>query len=82
VLHQPLAGGQAPHEGLVEPAGRAEVEILDAGLRELQLGGLQPLQLPAVLASGPLGVDQQAEPFGEGELGDLGLPLLLFPGRE
>ena len=51
----------------IEPAGGAEVDLLDRGL-DLELGGLQAPGQAALLARRPLAFDQQGEAFGKGEL--------------
>ena len=60
----PLTGGQAEHQRLIQPAWVAIVDILDTGaLPQLRLvqAGLQP----AVLPGGDLPIDQQAQAFFE-----------------
>ncbi len=79
----PEADGRAsPARGsaIVELAGRAEVDVLDGGAGLAQLGGPHPGLEPPGVPTGDLAVDQQAEPFGVGEIADGILRLQLGEG--
>ena len=67
-LLDPAPAGEALEQGAVEAACGAVVDILDDGL-VAQPGIAQPRSQPAVVALGGLAVEQEAEPFGMGELG-------------
>ena len=70
---------QRTHDGAVQAAWRAIVDVFDAG-RSLQSRVAQTALQRAVLAPVPLTVDEQAEPFFEAELVDVGLLHLLLQG--
>ncbi len=57
------------------------VDGLETRLRELELGLLQGPDEALVLPGAPLGLDEEAEAFVEGEGGEIGLVLLRGPGR-
>ena len=75
-LGDPGAGAEGEDLLAVEATRVGEVDGLERG-REAELGGVEsPLQL-ALLAGGPLGVDEESETLLEGERGGLvGLHLL------
>src|SRR6478735_11577596 len=75
----PAAHGQLAEQGAVEAAAGPPVYILDAGL-VAQLGKPQPGLQPAVVPVGDLTVEQQAEPFGRGQLAPLGLSSEILEG--
>lgn len=70
VRGDPVPAGQGGQESTVEAPGRAEVHILDAGGRRLQLGpldlALQATRLPGI----PLQLDEQPDPVLERQLRD------------
>ena len=61
VLAQPAPGGKREDEGLVESAGVAEVDVLDAGVGMAQLRAAQSIGHAPVVAHGEFAVDDQAE---------------------
>ena len=75
----PLPGGEAEHEGSVQPAGSLEVEVFDGGV-EVEFGvALETL----VAALGPVGLlsfEEQGEAVLEGQLADVGHGGLLLEG--
>ena len=76
VLVHPVRLGEGEDLGAVEPAGTAEVDVLDRG-RGAELRGLQAAFQPPVAAGGELAVDEQAEALLEGEPGVGGLLALV-----
>ncbi len=81
VLGDPAAGGELADDGLVELAAGRVVDRLKARLRELELGFLEGPDEASVLPGAPLGLDEQAEAFVEGEGSEISLLLLRGPGR-
>ena len=81
VLLDPAAGGELADDGLVELAPGRVVDRLEARVREFELGLLEGAGEALVLAGAPLGVDEQGEAFVEGEGAQVGVLLLLRPGR-
>lgn len=77
VIVDPRTSGQPAHQGLIELSPRGVVDVLETGLALLEPGLSEQACSPAVLPRQKLGIDEQAEPLFEGELGDIGL-LLLF----
>ena len=71
--------GQRAHDSAVEAAWRAIVDVFHAGL-PLQSRIAQPALERADLSPVPLTVNEQAEPFFETELVDVGFPYLLLQG--
>ena len=71
MVADPAPVGQRQDEVAVEPAGLAEVDVLDAG-RVAQLGAAQTVGELARGALGELAVDDQPEAFLEAEGLDLG----------
>ena len=64
-IADPGAVAEAEHEAAVEPAGAAQIDILEAGVLVAQLSLLEaPLEGPGS-AFGYLSVDQQREPVLE-----------------
>jgi len=80
VLLHPAAGGELADHGLVEFPARRVVDVLDAGVAELQLRLLERPRESLVLPAQPLRVDEHPEPLLEGQLLQLGVLLLLDPG--
>ena len=79
VVGDPGAAAQGEDLLAVEPAGVGEVDGLERG-GIAELGRLQPPGQLALLAGGPLGVDQQAEAFLEAQRGDIVGPELVLDG--
>ncbi len=75
----PLAGGEVEHLLLGQATVSRIVDVFDARLAQSQLGLLEVALDLLALAVDPLGVDEQAEPFVEGELPDLWVALLALP---
>ena len=67
VLAQPAPRGEGEDEGLVESAGVAEVDVLDAGVGMTQLRAAQSIGHAPVVAHGEFAVDEQAEALLERE---------------
>jgi hypothetical protein len=65
-LVDPLAGGQAEHQGFIESARVTVVDILNTGAQP-QLGLPQAGREPAVTADRHLAIDEQTEAFFETE---------------
>ena len=61
---EPLAGGDLLEQPPIEAPGSGEVDVLEAGLDQAQLGGTQPCLEAAILALGSFAIEQQAEPVG------------------
>jgi hypothetical protein len=61
MLADPPGCGEAQEEGLVEPAGAAEVEILDRGDGEAEPGELQQTGKSPVRAGGDFALDEERE---------------------
>ena len=81
MLLDPAAGGELPHEGFVQLALGGIVDSFDAGLREFELGLLQGPGEPFVFSGAPLRLDEQGQALVEGHGDEVGLSLLLRPGR-
>jgi hypothetical protein len=79
MLADPLAGGQAGHQCLLEAAVGPVVDILDGGVLA-QLSLLQAGSEAAGLAFGDLTLEQQAEAFLEAQGIGLGQLQLLLQG--
>jgi len=79
VLTDPLTRGEAEDERAVEAAGRAEVEVLDAG-GHVELGDLEKPGEAAVVAEGDLALEQKSESVLEGEGVEIGHEELLLEG--
>ena len=75
----PLPGGEAEHEGPVQPAGGLEVQVLDGGV-EVESGVALETHVAALLPFGPLAFEEQGEAVVEGEFGDVGHAGLLLEG--
>ena len=71
VLADPVAGGERAHHLAVEAAGGLEVDVLEGG-GIAETGGLEAALELALLAGGPLGVDEKAQALLEAEFGVLG----------
>src|SRR4051794_15146227 len=71
--------GQRAHDGAVETAWRAIVDVFDASW-SLQARLAEPALQRPVLSPVPLPIDEQAEPFFKAELVDVGLLHLLLQG--
>ena len=67
-LLDPVPAGERLEQGAIEAACGAVVDVLDDGV-VAQPGIAQPGLEPPVVAIGGLAVEQQAEPFGMGEVG-------------
>ena len=77
MVRDPGAAAQREDLLAIEPAGLGEVDSLERG-GIAKLGGLQPPGQLALLAGGPLSVDEQAEAFLEAQRGGItGAELLL-----
>jgi hypothetical protein len=73
MLGDPGTGGERVDERLVEPAPWAvPVDVLERG-RAAEVGLAQAPAQRALLAMGPLGIDQEADAILEGEFGELGI---------
>ena len=80
MLTNPRAGAEAEDDLAREPAGRAEIDILDRrGIAQLRLP--QALREAPVLARRPFRVDQEAEPVVETQGGVWARAALLLKGR-
>jgi hypothetical protein len=62
----PVAAGEAKHDGLVEATWGSEVDVFEGGI-ETQLGDLEKPSESAVLALGSLALEEQCEPILEGD---------------
>ena len=71
VGHRPQALGCVPAEAGGQPARMAEVDGLEGGGRVAQRRRLQPPGELALLAGGPLEIDEQAEAVFEAQRGGL-----------
>jgi hypothetical protein len=70
VAGNPLAGGELPQQSPLDAAAAVGADILQARLRDAEMGLLEaPVQEPA-LAGEVLGLDQEAEAFVEAETGE------------
>lgn len=78
-ITDPLAGGQGLEEGAVKTASGAIVDVLDGG-DLTQLGTGQAAREAAVVASGGLAIDEEAEPIGVRHPGRLGIVLQFGEG--
>ena len=67
----PLAGGEAEHEGAVEASGAPEVEVFD-GRVEVELGVALEALVAALFPVGLLPFEEEREAVLEGEFGDVG----------
>src|SRR6266436_4367619 len=65
-IMDPLTGGEAQHEGFIEPTRVTIVDILKAGTQP-QLGLPQAGREPAITSGRHLTIDQQAQTFFETE---------------
>ena len=75
----PLPGGEAEHEGSVQPAGGLEVEVFD-GRVKMELGVALQALVAALLPFGLLAFEEQGEAVLEGQFGDVGHGGLLLEG--
>ena len=75
----PLAGGEAEHEGAVEATGGLEVEVFDGGV-EVELGEALEAHVAALLPFGLLAFEEQGQAVLEGQLADVGHGGLLLEG--
>ena len=73
-ITDPLAGGESLEERAVKAASGAIVHVLDGG-DLTQLGTGQAAHEAAVVASGDLAIDEEAEPIGVRHPGRLGIVL-------
>jgi hypothetical protein len=64
VALEPVAGGELLEQPPIEAPRGGEVDVLDAGLGEAQLGGPEPGLETAILTLGGFPIEQQAEPVG------------------
>ena len=71
VFADPAPVGQRQDEVLVEPTGRAEVDVLDAGIVS-EPGAPEPVGELSGVSLGELAVDEQPEAFLERQVLDLG----------
>ena len=67
MLAQPAPASEGEDEGLVESAGVAEVDVLDAGVGMAQLRAAQSIGHAPIVAHGGFAVDEQAETLLERE---------------
>ena len=75
----PLPGGEAEHEGSVQPAGGLEVEVFDGGV-EVEFGVAFETLVAALLPVGLRAFEEQGEAVLEGQLADVGHGGLLLEG--
>ena len=81
-IADPGAVAEAEHEAAVEPAGAAQIDILEAGVLVAQLSLLEaPLEGPGS-AFGYLSVDQQREPVLERHVAEIVARHLLEEGGQ
>ena len=79
MLSDPLRVHQGAHQGTIQPAGMAEIDILHTGFA-IQLGSLQPARHGLVFPPRPVLVHQQTEALVETQRGDFRILHLLAPG--
>jgi hypothetical protein len=77
---QPLAGGEGGDLLFIEAAGSFVIDILDAGLCDLEARATQEPRATLIVAIQPFSVDDERDAFIEGERVDRG-SLLLFLER-
>ena len=75
----PLPGGEAEHEGSVQPAGSLEVEVFDGGV-EVEFGEALETLVAALGPVGLLAFEEEGEAVLEGQLADVGHGGLLLEG--
>jgi hypothetical protein len=71
----PIASNELLEQGLIKPAGRLHIDILNDGVLP-QACEPQPSDQPLVVALGRFAIDKQRETLVEGQCGDVGLSLL------
>lgn len=78
MVSNPVSTGEPEDERLIEAARRAEIEVLDAGPGQSELGQLEVSPHTAVMPSTQLSFEKEGEPILEGEAVDIGHGELLI----
>ncbi len=80
MFDNPPSDGELPDHGPIEAAAGRVIEIFEAGVRDPQLGLLQPPRQRAIVAKQLLGVDEHAESLVKGEGRHRGILVLRHVG--